>query len=33
MIMESPARRLIIPFLLAASMTRVAFGQGPSRNA
>lgn len=30
--MESPARRLILPFLLAASMTHVAFGQTPSRD-
>jgi tetratricopeptide (TPR) repeat protein len=30
--MDSPARRLIIPFLLAASMTRVALGQTPSRD-
>jgi len=30
--MDSPARRLILPFLLAASMTHVAFGQGPSRD-
>src|SRR3954470_7775849 len=30
--MDSPARRLILPFLIAASMTRVAFGQGPSRD-
>ena len=30
--MDSPARRLILPFLLAASMTHVAFGQTPSRD-
>jgi TonB family protein len=30
--MDSPARRLILPFLLAASMTRVAFGQAPPRD-
>jgi hypothetical protein len=30
--MHSPARRLILPFLLAAAMTRVAFGQVPSRD-
>src|SRR5262249_24880783 len=31
--MDSPARRLILPFLLAASMTHVAFGQTPSLGA
>ena len=30
--MDSPARRLILPFLLAASLTHVAFGQTPSRD-
>src|SRR5262245_10001014 len=30
--MDSPARRLILPFLLAASLTRVAFGQTPVRD-
>src|SRR5215471_6461711 len=30
--MHSPARRLILPFLLAAAMTRIAFGQVPSRD-
>src|SRR4051812_39785660 len=30
--MASPARRLILPFLIAASLTRVAFGQMPSRD-
>jgi len=30
--MDSPARRLILPFLLAASMTHMAFGQTPSRD-
>src|SRR3954469_2052351 len=30
--MDSPARRLILPFLLAASLTHVAFGQVPSRD-
>src|SRR3954469_23338940 len=30
--MDSPARRLILPFLLAASMAHVAFGQAPSRD-
>jgi pyruvate/2-oxoglutarate dehydrogenase complex dihydrolipoamide acyltransferase (E2) component len=30
--MHSPARRLILPFLLAASLTHVAFGQTPSRD-
>lgn len=30
--MESPARRLILPFLLAASLTHVAFGQTQSRD-
>jgi protein TonB len=30
--MGSPARRFIIPFLLAASMTRVAFGQIPTKD-
>src|SRR5215510_2003793 len=30
--MDSPARRLILPFLLAASMTHVAFGQTPARD-
>ena len=30
--MDSPARRLILPFLIAASMTRVVFGQTPSRD-
>jgi hypothetical protein len=30
--MDSPARRLILPFLLAASMAHVAFGQTPSRD-
>lgn len=29
--MHSPARRLIVPFLLATAFTRVAFGQAPSR--
>src|SRR5258705_167500 len=32
MTMNSPARRLILPFLLAASLTHVAFGQTPSRD-
>jgi len=31
--MHSPARRIILPFLFAASMTRIAFGQAPSRDA
>ena len=30
--MDSPARRLILPFLLAASMAHVAFGQTPARD-
>jgi len=30
--MDSPARRLILPFLLAASVTHVAFGQTSSRD-
>jgi hypothetical protein len=30
--MDSPARRLILPFLLAASMTHVALGQTPARD-
>lgn len=30
--MHSPARRLILPFLLAAAMSRIAFGQVPSRD-
>jgi hypothetical protein len=30
--MDSPARRLILPFLLAASLTHVAFGQVPTRD-
>ena len=30
--MDAPARRLILPFLLAASLTHVAFGQTPSRD-
>src|SRR4051812_38108401 len=30
--MASPARRLILPFLLASAMTRVAMGQVPSRD-
>lgn len=30
--MDSPARRLILPFLLAASLTHVAFGQTPGRD-
>src|SRR5215510_12724225 len=30
--MDSPARRLILPFLLAASMAHVALGQTPSRD-
>src|SRR6478735_3073061 len=30
--MHAPGRRLILPFLLAASMTRLAFGQAPSRD-
>src|SRR5437868_9641252 len=30
--MDSPARRLILPFLLAAAMTHVAMGQVPTRD-
>src|SRR4051794_22321934 len=30
--MDSPARRLILPFLLAASVTHVAFGQTSARD-
>jgi len=30
--MASPTRRLILPFLIAGSITRVAFGQVPSRD-
>jgi Gram-negative bacterial TonB protein C-terminal len=30
--MDSPVRRLILPFLLAASMTHVVFGQTPARD-
>lgn len=31
--MHSPARRLILPFLIAASMTRIVFGQSVARDA
>ena len=30
--MDAPARRIILPFLLASAMTRVAMGQTPSRD-
>lgn len=30
--MDAPARRIILPFLLASAMTRIAMGQTPSRD-